>query len=159
MGPSVVRHTAPDFSKDLVPQRFLHKVQHGLVGLRLLLRVGLLLLALGEGVGGSGVLEGLVHILHKGLGHELIHLVGEVQDLISLVQQPLSLRHGLGHLHILGAEVEDARLAFLHPLHVLAQGFGCRAKPFQNFKYFSRSSFWIFSSWAFTFFSMLDSIR
>ena len=100
----------------------LYEVHHEGVGLVLGLGFCLLLVALGQGVLGVDALEQLAVVLDQQLGDELIQVVGQVQDLIALVQDPFCLGQ-LCHLaDLLAAGIVDIGLVFLHPFRVLLQG-------------------------------------
>ena len=53
---------------------------------------------------------------------ELVHVVGEIKDLIPLIPDRLGLGQALDLVHRFPAGVVDARLILLHPADVLGQG-------------------------------------
>ena len=106
----------------LVAQHVLHRLQHGLAGLGLLLGLLLLLVGLGQGVLGGGGHELLAVDFPQGLHNEVVHVLGAVEDLIALVQDALHLGQ-LGDLvHALAAGVVVIGLVLAHAVLVGGQG-------------------------------------
>ena len=104
-----------------VAQGLLHEGEDILVGVRRLL--GLLLGVLPGGAAHGGA-EGLFLVGPEDLGAELVHLLGEVEDLGAPLLQLLDLGELVDALRVGADGVVDVLLVLRHPGDVLRQGHG-----------------------------------
>ena len=104
-----------------ISKGLLGEINDGLELLVLLLCLLLLVLALDSEVVGSDVAELLLVVVPKGVGNEGINLVGEYQDVVSLLGHGFDLRQVLGVGRRFRGHVVDLLLVLGHGRNVLCQ--------------------------------------
>ena len=107
---------------DRFAQRLLDKVQGGLGGLGLLLDVLLLVVAAQAEVARGDVLEVVPVVLPEGLGNELIHVLGEQENVVALVLEQVHLGQAVEAVPALAGGEVDLLLPLGHGVRILAQG-------------------------------------
>ena len=106
----------------LIAQALLYKGQEPLLLLSLLLCFLLFVLGLQAQVIGGDIAEGLFCIGLKGLGNELVHILGKEQHIVALAAQGFHLRKLRKPVGIFAGSIVDLVLALSHGIHIFLEG-------------------------------------